>query len=158
MTLNMPPCGRGPIIFRMCPPFDKFQPCLQVLMRIVNLNLPFFLPSIPPLTSSHFTSVGKPGSSLAQFERDTWPELARLATSVVEAGVHFQNNVLHNRKKDASSAVGDWVNELMKLDPWFKDVVPNVCHSFLYMSSRLSTGSLRSSVPRHTCQRHPSRI
>lgn len=56
----------------------------------------------------------------------TWPELARLATDVIEAGVHFQDTVLYNRKKDARSVVGDWFNELMKLDPWFKDVVPNV--------------------------------
>ena len=34
--------------------------------------------------------VGKPGSKLAQFERDTWPELNRLASNVPEAGVHFQ--------------------------------------------------------------------
>lgn len=34
--------------------------------------------------------VGAEGSALAQFERETFPELFRLATDVLDAGVHFQ--------------------------------------------------------------------
>ena len=34
--------------------------------------------------------VGKPGSDNYVFERDTWPELERLARDVPGAGVHFQ--------------------------------------------------------------------
>lgn len=78
-----------------------------------------------PWAGANYLPVGKPGSNLAQFERDTWPELARLASDVVEAGIHFQETVLYNRKKDVGTATGDWFAELMKTDAWFKDVVPN---------------------------------
>ena len=37
-----------------------------------------------------FLSTGKPGTPAGDFERDTWAELARLATNVPEAGIHFQ--------------------------------------------------------------------
>lgn len=94
--------------------------------------------------ANHY-SVGKPGSKLAQFERDTWPELQRLASNVPEAGIHFQGQVvllielislvihifadtiIYNRHKDAGSGTADWFSELVKTDPWYKDVVPNVC-------------------------------
>lgn len=75
---------------------------------------------------THFISVGKFGSTLANFERDTWPELSRLAADALEAGVHFQNTVLYNRKKDAGTATQKWFAELLKLNPWYKDVVPDV--------------------------------
>ncbi|KAF2396533.1 D-amino-acid oxidase [Trichodelitschia bisporula] len=78
-----------------------------------------------PWAGANYMPVGKPGSNLATFERDTWPELSRLATGVLEAGVHFQENVLYNRKKDATTATGEWFAELMRTDPWYKDVVPN---------------------------------
>ena len=33
---------------------------------------------------------GKPGELASIFERDTWPELSRLASDMPEAGIHFQ--------------------------------------------------------------------
>lgn len=35
------------------------------------------------------------------------------------------DNVIYNRKKDLNSATGVWFQELLKADPWYKDVVPN---------------------------------
>lgn len=32
---------------------------------------------------------------------------------------------MYNRTKDAESATGAWFAELLRLDPWYKDVVPN---------------------------------
>ncbi|KAF1989159.1 D-amino-acid oxidase [Aulographum hederae CBS 113979] len=78
-----------------------------------------------PWAGANYLPVGREGSLLALFERNTWQELSDLATSVLEAGVHFQHNVLLNRQKDSSSATGDWTASLMKLDAWFKDVVPD---------------------------------
>lgn len=41
-------------------------------------------------------SVGKPGSDNEVYERNTWPELERLAREMPEAGIHFQGEmVLH---------------------------------------------------------------
>lgn len=34
--------------------------------------------------------------------------------------------VLVNREKDKGTSVGSWFVDLMRLDPWYKDVVPNV--------------------------------
>ena len=72
-----------------------------------------------------YFQVGKVGTQKAQFERDTWPELARLAKDVPDAGIHFQDTVVYNRAKDVNTATGEWFAELLKTDAWFKDVVPN---------------------------------
>ena len=32
---------------------------------------------------------------------------------------------MYNRTKDAESATGAWFAELLRLDPWYKDVLPN---------------------------------
>ncbi|KAL9089431.1 MAG: hypothetical protein Q9165_005752 [Trypethelium subeluteriae] len=69
--------------------------------------------------------VAKPGSLGEQYERDTWPELKRLASHLPEAGVHFQDSTVYNRTKDAGSATQVWFSELLKPNAWFKEVLPN---------------------------------
>ena len=122
-------------------------------------------------------SVGKPGSKLAQFERETWPELQRLASKVPDAGVHFQGQVvlliemisivihmfadaiIYNRDKDAGSATGDWFCELTKADPWYKDVVPNVClclSVFVVFCPILTHVLSSGSCQRTNCQKVPT--
>lgn len=71
--------------------------------------------------------MGIEGTPNADYERDTWPELARLAKDLPEAGVHFQDTQIYRRAKDAASPVGDWFKELIREDAWFSKVVPNVC-------------------------------
>jgi len=46
----------------------------------------------------------------------TWPELARLAKDVPEAGIHFQNTRIMNREKDS---------EASEIRPWFKEIALN---------------------------------
>ena len=70
--------------------------------------------------------VAKPGSPSETYERNTWPELERIARDLPEAGVHFQDTVIYRRAKDAGTDVANWFAELIKEDAWFKDVVPNV--------------------------------
>ncbi|CAL3967318.1 unnamed protein product [Diplocarpon coronariae] len=60
-----------------------------------------------------------------RWERSTWPELARLAQHVPEAGIHFQDAIVYNRRKDAQATTGRWFNELLSTTPWFASVVPN---------------------------------
>ncbi|TKA37330.1 hypothetical protein B0A49_12983, partial [Cryomyces minteri] len=69
--------------------------------------------------------VGKQGTASELYERNTWPELARLAADLPEAGVHFQDTVVYRRAKDVGTATGDWFAELLREDAWFADVVPN---------------------------------
>lgn len=41
--------------------------------------------------------------------------------------------LIYNRKKDQESATGQWFSELVQPNPWYKDVVPDVClaeHNF----------------------------
>ncbi|KAK6431030.1 D-amino acid oxidase [Oleoguttula sp. CCFEE 5521] len=78
-----------------------------------------------PWAGANSLPVAKPGSKAQQYETDTWYELEKLATNLPEAGVHFQNNHIYRRAKDADSAVGDWFKELIREDAWFKDVLPN---------------------------------
>ncbi|KAH8808963.1 FAD dependent oxidoreductase [Xylogone sp. PMI_703] len=60
-----------------------------------------------------------------RWEKNTWPELERLARDVPEAGIHFQNTVVLSREKDHTGPIGDWLKELLSTNPWFKDVVPD---------------------------------
>lgn len=38
-----------------------------------------------------------------------------------------QGTLIYNRKKDQESDTGKWFAELTQPDPWYKDVVPDVC-------------------------------
>ena len=40
------------------------------------------------------SSMGKPEKLANKFERDTWPELERLARDLPEAGIHFQGQAV----------------------------------------------------------------
>jgi len=64
----------------------------------------------------------------SKWERNTWPELARLAKDVPEAGIHFQDTLVLNLKPEAKSPTRTWLSELSSKDPWFKDVVPDFRH------------------------------
>jgi len=85
-----------------------------------------------------------------RWEKNTWPELERLAKEVPEAGIHFQDAVIYNRNKDAEATTGQWFNELLSNDPWFKSVVPNFPGSNLSFqtSARFPPpSSLHSPIP-----------
>lgn len=95
--------------------------------------------------------VGQENSKVGQWEKATWPHLQELAQNCPEAGIHFQGilNHLHivanglmaylytetmvyNRKKDQESTTGKWFAELIKPNPWYNKVVPNVSISDKY--------------------------
>ncbi|KAL8953426.1 MAG: hypothetical protein Q9222_000739 [Ikaeria aurantiellina] len=69
--------------------------------------------------------ISEAGSEAAEWDRDTWPELEKLARLHPEAGVHFQDTAIYNRAKDSDSATGKYLAEKLKIEPWYKDVVPN---------------------------------
>ncbi|KAI9821759.1 MAG: hypothetical protein M1827_002340 [Pycnora praestabilis] len=69
--------------------------------------------------------VSKKGTEPSGWDETTWPALSRLARDVPEAGIHFQDTTIYNRKKDVDSASGEWFSELLSTTPWFKDTVPN---------------------------------
>ncbi|KAI9694096.1 MAG: hypothetical protein M1822_003367 [Bathelium mastoideum] len=95
-----------------------------------------------PWAGANFFPVAKPGSLGEQYERNTWPELERLASRLPEAGVHFQgfvhvsfadrdfpyvivDSTVYNRAKDTGSLTQTAFAELLKPDAWFKTLVPN---------------------------------
>ncbi|WPH04431.1 Hypothetical protein R9X50_00732200 [Acrodontium crateriforme] len=78
-----------------------------------------------PWAGANYLPVATPGSPAETFERNTWPELAKLASNTPEAGIHFQDTLIYRRAKDKGTPVGDWFAELLKEDAWFKEVVPN---------------------------------
>lgn len=90
--------------------------------------------------------VGKEGSNHQAWEKATWPALKELTEKHPEAGIHFRGmsplhlcvlgaicliiipgTIIYNRKKDQGSATGQWFSELTQPNPWYKDVVPDVC-------------------------------
>lgn len=50
----------------------------------------------PPTPTLIDESVAKPGSPSEAYERNTWPELERLARDLPECGVHFQGTIKMN--------------------------------------------------------------
>ncbi|GAM90138.1 hypothetical protein ANO11243_081780 [Dothideomycetidae sp. 11243] len=78
-----------------------------------------------PWAGANFLPASKDGTPARQYERDTWPELARLARDVPEAGIHFQDTVIYRRAKDTGTPMGDWTAELVREDAWFGDLLPN---------------------------------
>jgi D-amino-acid oxidase len=79
-----------------------------------------------PWAGANYFPVGKPGSNLQRFEQATWGELERICKEVPEAGIHFQRTRVYGRVKDRGTATGEWFEELVKEDAWFKKVVPDV--------------------------------
>ncbi|KAI9838173.1 MAG: hypothetical protein M1838_004662, partial [Thelocarpon superellum] len=78
-----------------------------------------------PWAGANYLPVSVRGTRATEWDRNTWPELARLAREVPEAGIHFQDVHVYNRKKDAGSATATWFSELLSPNPWFKDLLPN---------------------------------
>ncbi|KAK4998309.1 D-amino acid oxidase, partial [Elasticomyces elasticus] len=78
-----------------------------------------------PWAGANYFPFGKEGTRSATFERESWPELSRLAGEQPEAGIHYQDAVLYRRAKDQGTATGEWMDSLVREDPWFRDVVKN---------------------------------
>ncbi|TVY30236.1 D-amino-acid oxidase [Lachnellula hyalina] len=76
-----------------------------------------------PWAGANFLPMSDKAS--CKWEKNTWPELARLAKDVPEAGIHFQDTLVLNRLKDATTATGQWLSELTSPDPWFKNTLPD---------------------------------
>ncbi|KAF8475576.1 hypothetical protein BDZ91DRAFT_185616 [Kalaharituber pfeilii] len=77
-----------------------------------------------PWAGANFVPMSQSGSVAAEWDRVTFKELWRLVTTVPEAGIHIQDAIVYNRLEDANKVSADWFNELLKPDPWFKDIVP----------------------------------
>lgn len=46
--------------------------------------------------------------------------------------MNIPGTIIYNRKKDQESATGQWFSELVQPNPWYKDVVPDVCGARRY--------------------------
>ncbi|KAL4887593.1 FAD dependent oxidoreductase [Aspergillus karnatakaensis] len=78
-----------------------------------------------PWAGANYLPTGQPGSNHAKWERETWQPLKELTEKHPEAGIHFQDAILYNRKKDQETPVGQWFSATASENPWYKDVVPN---------------------------------
>jgi hypothetical protein len=80
MTLNMHHHGPVQTICRMLNHLHNLT-CSTTLCRIQASRV---------CIRTNSESVGKEGTPSQEYERNTWPELAKLAQEHPEAGVHFQ--------------------------------------------------------------------
>ncbi|MCJ1382266.1 hypothetical protein MMC17_005379 [Xylographa soralifera] len=71
-----------------------------------------------PWAGANYLPVSAAGTSAADHDRNTWPELAKLARDSPESGVHFQDTIIYSHADDTA-------NELCKPDPWFAAILPN---------------------------------
>ncbi|QSZ34220.1 hypothetical protein DSL72_005810 [Monilinia vaccinii-corymbosi] len=99
------------------------NPTFQVTIIAKHMPGDYDIEYTSPWAGANYLPISSPSN--CRWEKRTWPELARLAKDVPEAGIHFQNTVVLNRNKDAQGTTGQWFNELLSTDPWFKDVVPD---------------------------------
>ncbi|KAL2810785.1 FAD dependent oxidoreductase [Aspergillus granulosus] len=76
-----------------------------------------------PWAGANYLPMGHPGTDHAKWEKQTWQPLRELTEKHPEAGIHFQDSVIYNRKKDQETAIGQWFSSLMDANPWYKDVV-----------------------------------
>ncbi|KAK7755545.1 D-amino acid oxidase [Diatrype stigma] len=60
----------------------------------------------------------------SRWERQTWPELKRLAVEVPEAGIHLQKSRVLRREKDLPRlrAAGSYFDALFGEDPWYREL------------------------------------
>ena len=96
-------------------------------MTIIAKHMPgdYDIEYASPWAGANSLPVGKPNSPSQTYETVTWRELERVARDLPEAGIHFQNNFIYRRAKDANTPVGEWFRELVREDAWFKDVLPD---------------------------------
>ncbi|KAL8726598.1 MAG: hypothetical protein Q9166_006633 [cf. Caloplaca sp. 2 TL-2023] len=78
-----------------------------------------------PWAGANYWPISEAGTEAAEWDKETWPELEDLARHHPEAGIHFQDTAIYNRKKDFNSPTGKYLAEKLKLEPWYKDVVLN---------------------------------
>ncbi|EWC47916.1 D-amino-acid oxidase [Drechslerella stenobrocha 248] len=80
-----------------------------------------------------------------KWERETFPELWRLATQVPEAGIHVQDARLYVTE---GVPVTGFMKELMATDPWFKNIV----HDFQVIDkSKLPKGMVSGTAFKSVC-------
>lgn len=56
----------------------------------------------------------------SRWERETWPELKRLAQEEPEAGIHFQKVLLWRRKEEPAKSGPTLSDDLFDKDPWYR--------------------------------------
>ncbi|CAM1507790.1 Fc.00g046380.m01.CDS01 [Cosmosporella sp. VM-42] len=78
-----------------------------------------------PWAGANYMPVSVSGTPSEQWDRDTWPALNDLAKNVPEAGIRYQDLVIHNRKKDLGTATAKWFAELLSENPWWSKILPN---------------------------------
>ncbi|KAK6540426.1 hypothetical protein TWF694_009222 [Orbilia ellipsospora] len=73
-----------------------------------------------PWAGANFFPFSFENEPARKWERDTHPELWRLATQVPESGIHVQDARLYNAK---GLETPGFMKDLMAEDPWFKNLV-----------------------------------
>lgn len=74
----------------------------------------------PPRTSSE---LPRGGDSLPRYE---YHSTSYIINSKLRADSFYTETVCYNRIKDQESTTGKWFAELIKPNPWYNKVVPNV--------------------------------
>ncbi|KAI9776522.1 MAG: hypothetical protein M1816_005240 [Peltula sp. TS41687] len=97
-------------------------------VTIVAKHMPgdFDIEYASPWAGANYMPVSVRGTEAAASDRNTWPELDRLARDVPEAGIHYQETVIYARNRDIKdTTTGKWFAELLSTKPWFHDILPN---------------------------------
>ncbi|KAI4184006.1 MAG: hypothetical protein L6R41_005024 [Letrouitia leprolyta] len=73
-----------------------------------------------PWAGANYWPISEAGTEAAEWDKNTWPELEKLAKYHPEA-----DTAIYNRTKDVTSVTGKYLAEKLKPEPWYKDIMPN---------------------------------
>ncbi|MCJ1430452.1 hypothetical protein MMC29_008370 [Sticta canariensis] len=91
------------------------NPYYRITVAAKNMPGDYDIEYASPWAGANFFPVSAKGTRAAEWDRETWPELEKLARVHPESGIQFQELAVYNRTKDDTLARGV---------PWFKDTVP----------------------------------
>ncbi|MCJ1405271.1 hypothetical protein MMC11_008498, partial [Xylographa trunciseda] len=94
------------------------NPAYKITVAAKYMPGDFDIEYASPWAGANYLPVSAAGTAAADHDRNTWPELAKLARDSPESGVHFQDTIIYSHADDTA-------NELFKTDPWFATTLPN---------------------------------
>lgn len=98
-----------------------------------------------PFAGANFFPFSLENDPARKWEKDTYPELWRLATQVPESGIHVQDARLFVTE---GLPVTGFMADLMSTDPWFKNLV----HGFrVYEKEELPKGMVSGTTFKSMC-------
>ncbi|KAI9827183.1 MAG: hypothetical protein M1832_005320 [Thelocarpon impressellum] len=98
------------------------RPGFQVTVIAKHMPGDYDVEYASPWAGANYFPLSVTGPDAGRWNKETYPELVRLARELPEAGIHFQDAVVCYREKDVGTPAAAFLTE----DAWFKESVPDL--------------------------------